>query len=61
MPFQVKSGALTVIAHTVTEALALFEKFAQEAHDAISICDMDGHDILPETLRSLIENYREPP
>jgi hypothetical protein len=60
MPFQVKSGALTVITHSVTEAVALFDRLVEEAGEAIAICDMDGHEILPDTLRALIEKYRQP-
>jgi hypothetical protein len=56
MPYQVKSGALTIVASTTTEALALHESFSNSClwDSLVEIKDMDGHDLDPEAMRSMI-------
>ena len=52
MPYQVKRGALTVVAATAADAIKLFGSMAKSADEPVTIRDMDGHEIDPDHLRS---------
>ena len=54
MPYQVKSGALTIVVPTVAAALKIFDDWINDGKEKVSIRDMDGRLIDPETLRSRI-------
>ena len=54
MQYQVKVGALTILAISPPEALRVFNELKKSGKDHISILDTDGRPIDPEALRSLI-------
>jgi hypothetical protein len=59
MPYQVKSGSLTIVAATLVAALAVLDDMTRTAADEVLICDMDGHRIDPALLRSAIADAND--
>lgn len=60
MPYHVKTGVLTIVAATVEAALTLFDEWVQAGKEAVSIRDMEGNPIDPDTLRDMTDWLRTP-
>ena len=56
MPYQVKRGALTIVTATAADAVKLFDSMDKTDQEPVTIRDMDGNEIDPETLRNVPAN-----
>jgi hypothetical protein len=54
MPYQVKTGSLTIVTSTSAAALKLFDEWKRTEDGEVFIRDMEGRTIDPEALRSVI-------
>ena len=54
MPYQVKTGSLTIVTPTSADALKLFDELERTASGEVLIRDMDGRTVDPDALRSAI-------
>jgi hypothetical protein len=52
MAYQVKKGSLTIVARTSVEATKTFDAMNKSDDEPVVICDMEGREIDPDTLRS---------
>ena len=53
MPYQVRTGALTIVATNSVEALRLFDSLIADSEDPVVIRDMDGAEIDPDRIRCI--------
>jgi hypothetical protein len=51
MPYQVRKGSLIVVATTAEDALVIFDSMEKTDSEQVTIHDMDGHKVDPETIR----------
>ncbi len=56
MAYQVKAGALTIVAATTVAALKILEQFIQSGEDTATIHDMNGYEINVDVLRSALSD-----
>jgi hypothetical protein len=52
MPYQVRKGSLIVVAATAKDALVIFDSMEKADSEQVTIRDMDGHTVDPESIRS---------
>jgi hypothetical protein len=52
LPHQVRKGSLIIIAATAQDALVIFDSMEKTDNEQVTIHDMDGHKVDPETIRS---------
>ena len=52
LPYQIKKGALIIVAATAQDALVIFDSMEKTDNEQVTIHDMDGHKVDPETIRS---------
>jgi hypothetical protein len=52
LPYQVRKGSLIIVAATAEDALVIFDSMEITNNERVTIQDMDGHKVDPETIRS---------
>jgi hypothetical protein len=53
MPYQVRTGALTIVATNSVEALRVFDSLTADTEEPVFIRDMDGVEIDPDRIRCM--------
>lgn len=54
MPYLIKTGSLTVVARSPSEALRLREQFLDDEGGDVMITDMDGFPVEPSELQQIV-------
>jgi hypothetical protein len=52
LPYQVRKSSLIIVAATAQDALVIFDSLEKTDDEQVTIHDMDGHKVDPETIRS---------